>query len=107
MNTHGKAVSFIFAGLLSLCAPAIAQQAADIAQQSTELVSPDQTAAATASQQTTTAQTSSGTASPGSIDETSDKKWHIYSTLYLWVPEMYGTFRSCEPTRFCRISGCG
>jgi hypothetical protein len=33
----------------------------------------------------------SGPASADADDETSDKKWHYYGTVYLWVPTMHGT----------------
>ncbi len=47
----------------------------------------EQTATATSPQSSA----QSGTAAAGPVDETSDKKWHIYGTVYLWVPEMHGT----------------
>jgi hypothetical protein len=46
-----------------------------------------------ASPQTTATTTKAGgaNASPGSDDESHDKQWHIYGTVYLWVPSMHGT----------------
>jgi hypothetical protein len=69
MSSYRKNCLLTFAGSLALvlCAPAIAQQSADIvqqsadiAQQSADLVSPDQAGSAPAPQKATAAQTPSG-----------------------------------------------
>jgi hypothetical protein len=52
---------------------------------------PSDPAASLASPQSATQASSSGSASTISADETSDKQWHYYGTVYLWVPEMHGT----------------
>jgi hypothetical protein len=54
----------------------------------------DATLASPASQgqsATAASKTSSGSASASPVDETSDKQWHYYGTMYLWVPSMHGT----------------
>ena len=69
---------------LALCVPAIAQQSADI-------VSPDQPPSAPAPQQATAAQTSSGTGWASSNADLTDNKWHFYGTGYIWFPGISGT----------------
>jgi hypothetical protein len=52
---------------------------------------PSEATATIASPQSATQATSSGTAAASSPDETSDKTWHYYGTVYLWVPSMHGS----------------
>ena len=93
MNTHCKRCFLTLAGslALALCMPAIAQQSADIAQHSADIISPDQTGQASAPQKSTAAQTSSGTGFLGSDADLTDNKWHAYGTGYLWIPGIHGT----------------
>ena len=71
----------------SLAEPA--QQAEDATASASPSL-PSRAAATLASPQTATTSSSSGAAT-NPDDETSDKKWHIYGTVYLWVPSMHGT----------------
>ncbi len=86
MKLHGRTVLFAFAWPLAatLCVPAVAQQTADI-------VSPEQTGSAPAPQKTYPAQTSSGSSIASSDADLTDNKWHVYSTGYLWIPGIHGT----------------
>jgi hypothetical protein len=86
MNLCRKTCILTFAGSLALmlCLPAIAQQ-------STDLITQDQTGSAPPPQKAATAQTSSGTSFASSNDELTDKKWHLYGTGYLWIPGIHGT----------------
>jgi hypothetical protein len=94
VSLHNKTYLLTFAGSLALllCVPAIAQQSADIAQQSADLVSPDQTESSAGPQKATASQTPSGP-SPfaSSNDDLTDKQWHYYATVYLWIPGIHGT----------------
>ena len=79
---------------LALSVSAMAQQSADVAS-TADLVAPDQTLAddagsAPASQQAT-AQTSSPNAFGTPDADLTDKKWHYYGTVYLWIPGIHGT----------------
>jgi hypothetical protein len=90
MSSYRRTCLFTFAGSLALvlCMPAIAQQSADIAQQSVDLASPDQTGSAAASQKATVAQTSSETSPDADL---TDKQWHYYGMAYIWFPGIHGT----------------
>ncbi len=73
--------------------PTVAELAQPATDETTS-ASPSQPSAATAtlaSPQSATQASPSGTATASSDDETSDKKWHVYGTVYLWVPTMHGT----------------
>jgi len=72
LNSRRNAYLLTFAGSLALglCVPAIAQQTAD-------LVSPEQTASAPAPQKATTA--------------ADDDNWHLEITPYLWFAGVHGT----------------
>ena len=93
MYSQRKAILFSLTCSLvvTLCVPAIAQQSADIAPQSADIVSPDQAGEASAPQKSTAAQTSSGTGFLGSDADLTDNKWHVYGTGYLWIPGIHGT----------------
>jgi hypothetical protein len=95
MSSYRKNCLLTFAGSLALvlCVPAVAQQSADIAHQSADIVSPDQAgSSAAASQKATAAQTPSGPSAFASPDaDLTDKKWHYYGTGYLWIPGIHGT----------------
>jgi hypothetical protein len=52
---------------------------------------PSEATATIASSQSATQASSSPTPFASAGDETSDKKWHYYGTVYLWVPSMHGT----------------
>src|SRR5260370_34645656 len=71
MNSYGKACLLTFACSLALvlCVPAVAQQSAD-------LVSPEQTASAPASPQKATP---------------ADDNWHILVAPYIWFAGLHGT----------------
>jgi hypothetical protein len=90
MSWYRKTWLLTFAGSLALvpCAPAVAQQTADIAQQTADLVSPDQTESSPAPQKATASQASSG-ASPDA--DLTDKQWHFYGMGYIWFPGIHGT----------------
>ncbi len=90
MSSYRRNCLLTFAGSLALvlCAPAIAQQSADIAQQSADLVSPDQTESTPAPQKATAGQTSSGTSPDADL---TDKQWHYYGMAYIWFPGIHGT----------------
>ena len=90
MNSYRRSCLLTFAGSLAqaLCVPAMAQQAADIAEQSATLVSNDQAGDAAAPQKATAAQTPSG-ANPDA--DLTDNQWHFYGTGYLWIPGIHGT----------------
>ncbi len=60
-----------------------------MAQQSADLVSPDQTESTSAPQKATAPQTPSGTLFASS--DLSDSKWHFYGTGYIWIPGIHGT----------------
>ncbi len=83
MSLYRRKRLLTFAGSLALvlCAPAIAQQRAD-------LVSPDQTESTPAPQKATAAQTSSGTSPDADL---TDKQWHYYGMAYIWFPGIHGT----------------
>jgi hypothetical protein len=83
MSSYRRNCLLTFAGSLALvlCAPAIAQQTAD-------LVSPDQTESTPAPQKATAGQTSSGTSSDADL---TDNQWHYYGTGYIWFPGIHGT----------------
>jgi hypothetical protein len=89
VNSYRKSCILTFAAslALALCVPAIAQQSAD-------LVSPDQTSTdqtAPAPQKAAAAQTASGTLYASADADLSDSKWHYYGTAYIWFPGIHGT----------------
>jgi hypothetical protein len=90
MNRYRKMRLLTFAGslLLALCVPALAQQSTDIAQQSADLVSLDQTGSAAAPQKATAAQASSDTSPDADL---TDNQWHYYGMGYIWFPGITGT----------------
>jgi len=94
MSWYRKTFLLTFAGLsaLALCLPAAAQQATDIAEQSADLTSPEETGGASAPEQATAAQATSGSPLLASSDtDLTDNKWHYYATGYLWIPGIHGT----------------
>ena len=86
MNSYRKTCLLTFAGSLALmlCLPAIAQQ-------TTDLVSPDQTESSPAAQKATAAQTSSGIGFASSDADLTDNQWHYYGMVYIWFPGIHGT----------------
>jgi hypothetical protein len=93
MNLFRKTCLLTFGTSLALvlCAPVLAQQSADIAEQSADLNAPDQTGSDPAPQKATAAQTSSGTGWASSDADLTDNRWHYYGTGYIWFPGIHGT----------------
>jgi len=77
MKSYRKTYLFTFASLLvfAVCAPAIAQQATDVAKQSSDIGSPDQAGGTPAAQSAPVA----------------DDNWHVGITPYLWFAGLHGT----------------
>ncbi len=90
MNSYGKTSLLTFTGVLALalCVPGMAQQSTELV--SPDVTSPDEAGSVPAAQKATAAQTSSGGFASSDTD-LSDNQWHFYATGYIWFPGIHGT----------------